>query len=128
VSIYQKTLNDFIHFLKSEPSWFSESDRTEIAELIESQDDDTKALANAISEWLAKHPFVYNAMQRFKQEIQKSSQIDPTDGRVSNPRGAGSSKLNENIPKYSTDKQSLKNAILPMPIYTDTSKLNKNND
>jgi hypothetical protein len=128
MSIYKQTLNDFIHFLKSEPSWFSESDRTEIAELIESQDDDTKALANAISEWLEKHPFVSNAMQRFKQGIQKSSQIHPTDGRVSNPRGPGSSKLNDNIPKYSTDKQSLKNAILPMPIYTDSSKQNQSNN
>ncbi|NJL63214.1 MAG: hypothetical protein HC787_02190 [Nostocaceae cyanobacterium CSU_2_110] len=128
MSIYQKTLNDFIHFLKSEPSWFSESDRTEIAELIESQDDDTKALANAISEWLEKYPFVYNAMQRFKQEIHKSSQIHSSNGHISSPRGPGSSKLNDNIPKYSIDKQSLKNAILPMPIYKDSSKQNQSNN
>lgn len=27
MSIYKQTLNEFIHFLKTEPSWFSESDR-----------------------------------------------------------------------------------------------------
>jgi hypothetical protein len=97
MSVYATAVNNFIHLLKIQPSLFSLGDKEEITQLIESQPDETTALANAISQWVEQHPNVDQALLQMEAEpVTKSP---------------GSEKPNLNIPPYQIDKQALLNAI-----------------
>jgi len=90
-------VNNFIDLLKIQPSLFSQVDKEEITQLIESQPDETTALANAISQWVEQHPNVDQAL--LQMEAEPITKIP------------GSEKPNLNTPRYQIDKQALLNVI-----------------
>lgn len=97
MSVHEKTVNNFIHLLKTQPSLFSTNYRSELTQLIDSQPDDIKADSDAISNWCEAHPEVDDALAK----------LDET-GKT---KGPGSTKPNTNIPKYQLDKKTLINTI-----------------
>ncbi len=98
MSVYETTVNNFIHLLKTQPSLFSEPDKFKLRQLIDSQSDEIKALSNAIANWCLHHPQLDDAMAELEEE-------------ESITRFPGNTKANTNIPQYKLDKKTLLNAI-----------------
>ena len=55
MSDYEVNINNFIYLLRTQPSLFSEEEKTEIFKLVNSQPDDIQLLSNAISDWCVEH-------------------------------------------------------------------------
>ena len=101
MSDYESNINNFIYLIKKQPSLFSEEEKAETFQLINSQYDDIKSLSNAISDWCAEHPHIDDALADL-EEITKNEVTS---------RGPGSTKVNDKLPKYQLDKKTLLNAI-----------------
>lgn len=94
--VYEKTVNNFVHLLKTQSSLFSQENRDELIELIGKQPDEIQSFSNAISDWCGKHPEVDKALGEFESIGEKAP---------------GSERTNKNIPKYELDKKNIINAI-----------------
>lgn len=97
MSVYEVTINNFIHLLKTQPNLFSKEENTKLIQLLNSQSDDIQSLSNTISDWCEKHPQVDDALAELEGNVTE--------------RAPGSTKANSNIPKYEHDKRTLINAI-----------------
>lgn len=98
MSVYETTVNNFIHLWKTQPSLFSEQDRLEVSQLINSQSDEIEALSNAIADWCLNNPQLDDALAKLEQE-------EP------GTKAPGTTEANTNIPQYKPDKKTLLNAI-----------------
>ncbi|MDJ0772451.1 MAG: hypothetical protein QNJ49_03335 [Mastigocoleus sp. MO_167.B18] len=96
MSDYELNINNFIYLLKNQPSLFSEEEKAETFQLINSQSDDIKSLSNAISDWCVEHKHIDDAL----------AELEEITIRV-----PGSTKVNDKLPKYQLDKRTLLNAI-----------------
>ncbi len=99
MSVYETTVNNFIHLLKTQPDLLSEPDRLQLSQLIDSQSDEIKALSNAIADWCLNHPQSDDALA----ELEEHEPITT--------KAPGITKANTNIPQYKLDKRTLLNAI-----------------
>ena len=100
MSIYQNTLNAFMHLLNTQPDLFTEEHRSKTIELLAKQPDEPQALSNSICGWLKKVPEADTALSAIKDKNKEMKTKAP-----------GSKKANTDIPQYQTDKQSIINAI-----------------
>ena len=98
MSVYEKTVNIFIHLLQTQPALFMDADKLELRKIIDSQPDEARSLSSAISDWCSDHPEVDEALSQL-------------EGNNVGEKAPGSNQANPNIPQYQTDKQAIINAI-----------------
>lgn len=95
MSLHEKTIQCFIHLLKTQSTLFSAESVTQLGELITAQPDDPQILSDAIGEWCEKYPDIDAALF----ELEESSK----------DRAPGTYK--PNIPEYPTTRKYIINAI-----------------
>lgn len=113
MSLHEIKVTNFIYLLEHRPDLFSDDDRYEISQRINSVNDDIKEISNAIVNWCANHPEAKDALKAINDTLE---------------RAPGTSKTNSNIPKYQLDKRTLLNAIQQSSATVNNDEKTDNND
>lgn len=95
MSLHEKTIQCFIHLLKTQSALFSAESVTQLDELIKAQPDDPQILSDAISGWCEKYSDIDAALFEL--------------GKSSEERAPGTYK--GHIPEYPTTRKYIINAI-----------------
>ena len=95
MSLHEKTIQCFIHLLKTQSALFSAESVTQLGELITAQPEDTQILSDVICEWCETYPDIDAALF----ELEKSSK----DRAPGNHKG--------HIPEYPATRKYIINAI-----------------
>lgn len=122
MSVYETTVNNFIHLLKTQSSLFSEPDRLQLSQLIDSQSDEIKALSNAISDWCLNHPQVDDALAQIEEE-----ELNIEEEEL-NIRAPGIPRANTKIPRYKHDKKRILNVIQQSSSFDNNAEKNTSNN
>lgn len=95
MSLYEKTIQYFIHLLKTQRDLFPDKGVTQLSEIITTQTDDPKILSDVICEWCEKYPDINAALFEL--------------GKSSYEKAPGTYK--GHIPEYPTTRKYIINAI-----------------
>ena len=97
MSLHEKTIQCFIHLLKTQSALFSAESVTQLSELITAQPDDPQILSDAIGEWGENYPDIDEALFHLQQQISSEEMAPGT--------------YNRNIPEYPTTRKYIINVI-----------------